>query len=1167
MKNYMRIKLILLVILFFPQHFSFSQSDLFWQNSLPPGNNLNPITFNNVDALAVVGGNAILFQTTSGGADCGCTTIGSFVNPDKGVAPTVKGDLTSPKGKYKIVIGGSGPYTIWIKLVSNNTTIYQTNVPGGSWGFSPDDDRFLTTYSSSGIQMTKLVDLTTSPVSQVWSSQVLTGSSRLQFSPFGDYLMYNTITAPSHTRMIIVDTRSGRVVYQTEFTFQTIPDDPDETHGMATWGFSPDTSSRTFVYAWISGQSSVNFTMVNLETRLVVKNSTINAISAYWQFSPCGDVLGIVQETSSTQILAQLYKTVSIQTILAEQSHTLIAPIVLSNNDCSHIISVGGTPYILADNTADSPCSNEFVAVTVPDTLTGGFKGTGTVRLNNPATGSAVVVSLSSNHPEMATVPSSVTVPIGVKMSTFTIQSSVVQSDASVVITATATSVTRRDTMILRAFKIKSLQLPDTVAGGSTVYGEITLNDIAPSAGIPVTFESDTPSVATAPAGFTIPSGTMFRNFSFKTNPVMDFTRATITARISNSEKSKTLMIRPPNLDSLSISSSTIKGGNPATLTIWLDGNASSGGAAVLLSSTDTGIITMIDTAIVPANDFKVSIPFTTKGVASTVSVTFTASYHGIQKMAILDVQPPDISSVVNNPCAVCGMTGGATTDITINLNGEAPPGGAMISLTSNNEGLIKPPASVTVPAGLRSIIAPLTTSSVTANTTVRITAQYGSSIMAVDIVLGAAGKYSVIDLGIPPGYTSTSGDAINDSNVVLFSAYGGDPYSGTSPAKLSFIWKNGQSTKLSPPANHGLSFYVIGNDININSHVTGTFGTAFYNEQAFLWIGGLTSILPVTAITSGGSRINDSDWIIGNGNDGLDFIYKDGNVFSLLESIPGATSIGQEDINNKGQVVGTWYNNNDSVWGAFLWDNGTASEIKSSLSDYVISHINAVNDSGYVAGTISKFDPGLVEVKAFIWRNGNMEIVPTPPGYRDTYAWGMNNRREVVGYLMKANDGGGYSYYPMLYRDGVVYNLNDLIPDPARCMISSAYKINNLGSIVLTGWINGVQHAMLLIPPEDLNTDIRPGEINRTDHLLGQNFPNPFNYSTTIPYHLPEATHVKLAIIDLPGREVEILVDEVQQAGERSVEFKTDKLSVGVYFYHLQAGSYSETKRMLLLR
>ncbi len=256
MKNSFLNKIILLATLLFCQHLSFAQTDLFWQNSL-----------NNI--LYGVEQNTTVLLTTSSGADCGCTTIGSFVNPNKGLPPATKPDFTSAKGKYKLIVGGSGPFTLWIKLVSNNTTVYQTNVPGGSWGFSPDEDRFLTTYNSSGIQMTKLVDLSTSPASQVWSSQVQTGASRLQFSPSGDYLMFNAITGQLHTRMIILDTRSGRIVYQNEFTFYAVPDDPDETHGLVNWGFSPDASSRTFVYAWISGQSSVNFTMVNLESRLV----------------------------------------------------------------------------------------------------------------------------------------------------------------------------------------------------------------------------------------------------------------------------------------------------------------------------------------------------------------------------------------------------------------------------------------------------------------------------------------------------------------------------------------------------------------------------------------------------------------------------------------------------------------------------------------------------------------------------------------------------------------------------------------------------------------------------------------------------------------------------------------------------------------------------------
>jgi hypothetical protein len=1162
MKNSFLIKFILLAVLFFCQHLSFAQSDSFWQNALPETSKVNAAFLTDANKGIAVGQNTTNLLMTNSGADCGCTTVGSFVNPNKGLPPTFKADLTSPKGKYKLIVGGSGPLTLWVKLVSNNTTVYQTNVPVGSgYGFSPDDDRFLTTYSSSGVQMTKLVDLTTSPASQVWSSQVLTGSSRLQFSPNGDYLMYNAITAQLHTKVLIIDTRTGRTVYQNEFTFYSVPDDPGETHGMVTWGFSPDLSSRTFVYAWISSQNSVNFTMVNLEKRIVVKNSTISSISAYWQFSPCGDVLGLIQETSPTQIMVQLYKTASIQAVLAEQTHTLIAPILLSTTTASHIISVGGTLYALASNTAASACSNEFVSVIVPDTLTGGFTGTGAVMLNTPATGSAVAVSLSSSRPTLVTVPSSVTIPIGVKMSTFKITSSLVQSDTTVVITATATSVTKRDTLILRALKIQSLQLSDTVIGGSIALGVVTLNNIAPPAGIPVTFESDMPSVAPAPAGFTIQSGMKTYNFSFKTNSVMDLTTVTIMARTGNSEKSKTLVIKPASLDVLKLSLASVKGGNPVSLTISLDGIAPSGGAHILLSSSDPGIASFLEgTAIVRANEKSTSVSITTKGVASAVSVIFTATYRGAILTKSLDIQPADLSTVVNNPCAVCGMTGGGSTDITINLDGEAPPGGAVINLSSNNLSGIEPPASVTVPAGLRSIIAPLTTSSVMANTTVRVTAKYRLLMMAVDIVLGAAGKYSITDLGIPTGFVATNTIAINDSNAVLVYAFG-----GTSPQNLSFLWRNGERTFFSPPPNYGSSFNAIGSDINNHGHVTGAFGTATVNEQAFLWIDGIASVLPLTAYRSGGGRINDSDWILGfleNDIGIMQFIYREGNIYSL-GSHPGATSISPCDINNKGQVAGYWFNSIDAIGGAFLWENGVFSDFQPKAG-YEISNINNLNDSGYVVGDLAETNSGIF--RAFMWRDGNMDILPLPPGAKYNFALGINNSGEIVGSLIKSND-ATLKHYGMIYHNGISSDLNELTIDPTRCEVNFANRINNRGFIAATGIINGQTHAMLLTPPEDLTTGIGSEEKKMIGHLLGQNFPNPFTSGTTIPYFLPEAVHVRLSIIDMLGKEVETLVDEMQLAGDRSAEFQAEHLRSGVYFYRLKAGTYTEVKKLLLIR
>ena len=86
-------------------------------------------------------------------------------------------------------------------------------------------------------------------------------------------------------------------------------------------------------------------------------------------------------------------------------------------------------------------------------------------------------------------------------------------------------------------------------------------------------------------------------------------------------------------------------------------------------------------------------------------------------------------------------------------------------------------------------------------------------------------------------------------------------------------------------------------------------------------------------------------------------------------------------------------------------------------------------------------------------------------------------------------------------------------------------------------------------------------------EFALFQNYPNPFNPTTVIRYQLPVGTMVGLRLYDVMGREVRTLVNARQEAGNHEVEFGTDGLSSGIYFYTLRAGTYNETRKMLLLR
>jgi hypothetical protein len=86
-------------------------------------------------------------------------------------------------------------------------------------------------------------------------------------------------------------------------------------------------------------------------------------------------------------------------------------------------------------------------------------------------------------------------------------------------------------------------------------------------------------------------------------------------------------------------------------------------------------------------------------------------------------------------------------------------------------------------------------------------------------------------------------------------------------------------------------------------------------------------------------------------------------------------------------------------------------------------------------------------------------------------------------------------------------------------------------------------------------------------DFDLSQNYPNPFNPKTVISYQLPVGSNVALKVFDLLGREVATLVDEYNPAGSYEVNFNAKELSSGIYFYTMNAGSFVQTKKMILLR
>jgi hypothetical protein len=86
-------------------------------------------------------------------------------------------------------------------------------------------------------------------------------------------------------------------------------------------------------------------------------------------------------------------------------------------------------------------------------------------------------------------------------------------------------------------------------------------------------------------------------------------------------------------------------------------------------------------------------------------------------------------------------------------------------------------------------------------------------------------------------------------------------------------------------------------------------------------------------------------------------------------------------------------------------------------------------------------------------------------------------------------------------------------------------------------------------------------------DYRLYQNYPNPFNATTTINYSLASEKQVEIKVFDVNGRELKTLINQKLPAGKYAIELDAAELNSGVYFYQIQAGSFSQSRKMILLK
>lgn len=109
------------------------------------------------------------------------------------------------------------------------------------------------------------------------------------------------------------------------------------------------------------------------------------------------------------------------------------------------------------------------------------------------------------------------------------------------------------------------------------------------------------------------------------------------------------------------------------------------------------------------------------------------------------------------------------------------------------------------------------------------------------------------------------------------------------------------------------------------------------------------------------------------------------------------------------------------------------------------------------------------------------------------------------------------------------------------------------------------VYTARVVFPTTSVNGNA--GVASPSTYELSANYPNPFNPMTTVWYQLAVVSDVRLDVHDLLGREVAVLVNEKQSPGNYEVRFDAAALASGIYIYRLTAGSFVQTRKMLVIK
>ncbi len=348
---------------------------------------------------------------------------------------------------------------------------------------------------------------------------------------------------------------------------------------------------------------------------------------------------GTVVTLSSNNAAASVGSQVTVPAGSTSTTFPVSTTSVSSTTSASISASIGSSSAS-ASLTIQPPAAPTVSNVALnPTSLTGGSASSGIVTLSQAAGSGGVVVTLSSNS-SAATVPSQVTVSAGSTSAGFSVSTTNVSSTTTATISAKLGSSSASANLTITPTPSATLSQvsfsSSSIGGSNQVTLTVSLSAAAPSGGVSVKLSSNSSAVP-VPSSLTVRKGASSASTTITTHTVTSTTTATVIGTYSGASQSASITVNVTPA-SLSLSSSSIVGGNSVTGTITLTGAAPGGGEVVQLTD-NSSYVSVPSSVTVAAGSKSAQFKITTTKTSSTKSATITATALGVSKTASLTVK------------------------------------------------------------------------------------------------------------------------------------------------------------------------------------------------------------------------------------------------------------------------------------------------------------------------------------------------------------------------------------------------------------------------------------------------------------------------------------------------------------------------------------------------